>query len=105
MTNEIYEVFAETHPHHWDRHIGSVRAPTPTLAVQMAREIYFRREVCQRIGVVKREQASTPDQICWSDAPELVLTQRNYEKEYRKPGFFTRRRQETSKEGNVERGD
>lgn len=83
----IYEVFAETEAPRQVVHVGSVRAPNPALAIQLAREIYFRREACFRLGVVDRAY------LQWSDAPEQALTERNAARSYRTPAFFGRRRQ------------
>lgn len=82
----IYEVFAELRTPRQVVHVGSVRAPTSALAIQLAREIYFRRDACLRLGVVAREH------VCWSEAPEQALTERNVARSYRTPAFFGRRR-------------
>ncbi len=82
----IYEVFAETVAPRQVVHVGSVRAPNQALAIQLAREIYFRREACFRLGVVDRAH------LQWSDAPEQALTERNAARSYRTPAFFGRRR-------------
>jgi hypothetical protein len=52
----------------------------------MGREIFFRREVCEVLGIRQGQQ------IIWSEAPEAVLTRRNSNREYRKPSFFSNRR-------------
>lgn len=89
-TTNVYEVFtvesSEEESQDLVRHRGSVRAPTSALAVHLAREIYYRRDTCKRIGVVRR------DQFFWSEAPEAELTERNHDMEYRTPGFFNLRR-------------
>ncbi len=69
--------------------IGSVRAPTDRLGLHMAREIFFRREVCLKLGV--RRPGS--ELVTWSTAAEEILTRRNLDKEYRRPSFFSSRRQ------------
>jgi phenylacetate-CoA oxygenase PaaH subunit len=86
MGTGIFEVFAETEAPRQVVHVGSVRAPNRALAMQWAREIYFRREECLRLGVVEREH------LHWSDAPEQALTERNAARSYRTPAFFGRRR-------------
>jgi 1,2-phenylacetyl-CoA epoxidase PaaB subunit len=86
MSGFIYDVIGRTTPDEAPFKIGSVRAPTPALALQMGREIFFRREVCKQLGVRQGQQ------VFWSEAPEDLLTRRNYNREYRKPGFFSSRR-------------
>jgi 1,2-phenylacetyl-CoA epoxidase PaaB subunit len=88
MSGFIYDIMGQTAPGKPPYKIGSVRAPTPALALQMGREIFFRREVCQQLGV--RQGQDQP--IRWSNEPEVVLTRRNFNREYRKPGFFSSRR-------------
>ena len=82
----IYEVFVESATARQLQHVGSVQAPTARLAIQAAREIYFRRDACLRLGVVPREA------VAWSTAPEDLLTARNVARSYRTPAFFGKRR-------------
>jgi 1,2-phenylacetyl-CoA epoxidase PaaB subunit len=86
MKPGIYEVVGRVTPDGPPFRIGSVRAPTPRLALQMGREIFFRREVCEALGIRQGQQ------IIWSEAAEAILTRRNSNREYRKPSFFSNRR-------------
>ncbi len=86
MNDFIYEIVGRRTPDEAPFKIGSVRAPTPALALQMGREIFFRREVCQELGVRQGQQ------VFWSEEREDILTRRNSNREYRKPSFFSTRR-------------
>jgi phenylacetate-CoA oxygenase PaaH subunit len=81
----IYEVYADEAGSELT-HVGSVRALSEKLAVQAAREIYFRRSTCTRLRVVRAGTAFE------SAAPEAELTQRNLDRTYRTPAFFVSRR-------------
>jgi len=104
QAKDVYEVFtfesSEDEKKGLITHCGSVRAPSRELAVHLAREIYYRRDTCERLGVVRR------DQLFWSEAPEAELTERNHEMDYRTPGFFNlRRRRHASPGGAMRIGD
>lgn len=48
----VYEVFSQKDPLSFATHVGSVRAASPELALQMAREAYFRRDPAFDVWVV-----------------------------------------------------
>lgn len=48
----VYEVFAQSHALSFATHVGSVRAASAELALQFARETFFRRESAYDIWVV-----------------------------------------------------
>lgn len=51
---EVYEVFLQTS---WDephRHVGSLNAPSPDIALVMAKENFVRRDPCVNLWVVPR---------------------------------------------------
>ncbi len=48
----VYEVFSQKDALSFATHVGSVRAPSPEMALQLAREAYFRRESAFDIWVI-----------------------------------------------------
>ncbi|MEA2721816.1 MAG: Phenylacetic acid degradation [Candidatus Eremiobacteraeota bacterium] len=90
MSESIYEVLAQDTADGEVALVGSVRAPDAGLALTFAREIFYRRGRCERIGVVPREA------VCWSD--EAELTERNRDRAYRTPAFFVRARRDRAAE-------
>jgi ring-1,2-phenylacetyl-CoA epoxidase subunit PaaB len=82
---EDYEVFVQQRVEEPATHVGSIRAATPKLALQAARDVFTRRDHCHRVMVVPREAIlSTSDE----DADLFDLA---YHKEYRRPEYFTRK--------------
>ncbi|MCL5116777.1 MAG: phenylacetic acid degradation protein [Firmicutes bacterium] len=78
----VYEVFAQREALSFPTHVGSVRASSPEMALQMAREAYFRREAAYDVWVVP-ESAITRAR----EYPE-VLPVAPEEKTYRLPGGY-----------------
>ncbi|MFO7249080.1 MAG: phenylacetic acid degradation protein [Bacillota bacterium] len=52
---DVYEVFIQRSPTEHHVHVGSVLAPSPELALQVARENFLRRDHAVSIWVVPRE--------------------------------------------------
>jgi 1,2-phenylacetyl-CoA epoxidase PaaB subunit len=82
---ETYEVYAEDGSNRVE-HVGSVRAYSTRLAIDAARDVYFRRSACRRLAVQRG------DTLVWSDGPEAELTARNLNRSYRTPAFFVKAR-------------
>ncbi|GAC1420628.1 MAG: hypothetical protein NVSMB64_29570 [Candidatus Velthaea sp.] len=85
MNLETFDVIAEEAPEKIVE-IGSVRAASVGLAIDAARDIYFRRSSCLRLGVRRG------DTTYWSAAPEAALTARNQGRTYRTPAYFVKAR-------------
>jgi ring-1,2-phenylacetyl-CoA epoxidase subunit PaaB len=51
----VYEVFVQKEPVEFHVNVGSLRAANPELALQMARETFFRREEAYDIWVVPQD--------------------------------------------------
>jgi ring-1,2-phenylacetyl-CoA epoxidase subunit PaaB len=82
---EDYEVFVQRRVEEPATHVGSIRAATAPLALQAAKEIFTRRDRCHRVMVVPRGAIlATSDE----DADLFALA---YDKEYRRPEYFTRK--------------
>ncbi|MDI3328091.1 MAG: hypothetical protein QJR06_06035 [Alicyclobacillaceae bacterium] len=58
---QVYEVLVQETKDKFPVNVGSVRAPSPTLALQMAREVFARRENCVKVMVVNREAVHVLD--------------------------------------------
>lgn len=52
----VYEVFAQPSHSEPHRHVGSVLAASPEMALLLAKENHLRREPCINLWVVQREQ-------------------------------------------------
>lgn len=52
---QLYEVFIQEKADRSAIHVGSVRAPSETLALHSAREIFARRENCVKLSIVNRK--------------------------------------------------
>ncbi len=51
----VFEVFVQYHPLEFHVHVGSVVAPSPKLALQVARENFLRRDKAINIWVVQQQ--------------------------------------------------
>lgn len=83
-----YEVFVQSRPETPHEHVGSVRAPSPALALQAAKEIYTRRDRPAGLWVVDRAHIVALDP---ADNDLFAIAQA---KEYRQPAYFVRRLRE-----------
>jgi ring-1,2-phenylacetyl-CoA epoxidase subunit PaaB len=86
--NRPFEVFVQNREDQPFTHVGSVRATDHALALVWAKEVYTRRSDCVGLWVAPR------DAIWQTDPAARGLFRSGYEKEYRRPGFFSRRRRE-----------
>ncbi|MDA8205412.1 MAG: phenylacetic acid degradation protein [Thermaerobacter sp.] len=78
----VFEVFWQKDALSFATHVGSIRAPSPTMALESAREAYFRRDSAFDIWVVPQDQIVHAREIpaTLPDAPE--------QKHYRLPGGY-----------------
>jgi ring-1,2-phenylacetyl-CoA epoxidase subunit PaaB len=79
----LWEVFVRSKAGLDHKHCGSLHAPDPQLAIQMARDVYTRRQEGSSIWVVRSDQivASDPtDKDMYFDPAE--------DKVYRHPTFY-----------------
>ncbi|MCY0900195.1 MAG: phenylacetic acid degradation protein [Firmicutes bacterium] len=78
----VYEVFGQKDRLAFHTHVGSIRAANPEMALQMAREAFFRRETVVDIWVV-------PQDAIYSAAQEpAYLPQIGEDKKYRLPSGY-----------------
>src|ERR1700726_4116701 len=84
MSNQVFEVFVTPKRGEAARHVGSVVAPDPVLALHQAKEVYPRRTECVSLWVVLRSAITT------FTPEEEVLFEAALAKDYRQPGYFTR---------------
>jgi ring-1,2-phenylacetyl-CoA epoxidase subunit PaaB len=89
---EPYEVFVKERQDGSFEHVGSVRAATASFALEWAKEVYTRRSDAHGLWVVPR------DCITALPAEQHVLFRAGYDKEYRRTGYFTRRRRELTRQ-------
>lgn len=77
-----FEVFVQKEPLGFHVNVGSLRAPNPDMALQLARETFFRREEAYDIWVVPQE--------CIFSAPhdEAYLPVSGLDKRYRLPSGY-----------------
>ena len=78
----VFEVFVQKDPLGFHTNVGSLRAANPELALQMARETFFRRENAYDIWVVPQ------DCIFGSAHDEAHLPVSGFDKRYRLPGGY-----------------
>lgn len=94
-SNQVYEVFVTARRGEAARHVGSVVAPDPVLALHHAKEVYTRRTECVALWLAPRSAiiSFTPE--------EGVLFELARAKDYRQAGYFTRHedRAETPPQG------
>ena len=80
----LWEVFVRTKAGLDHKHCGSLHAADPKMAVQMARDVYTRRQEGSSVWVVRS------DQIVASDpGDKAMLFDPAEDKVYRHPTFFT----------------
>ncbi|MBE3555846.1 MAG: 1,2-phenylacetyl-CoA epoxidase subunit B [Firmicutes bacterium] len=89
---EPYEVFLQRKREDRAVHVGSVEAYSSENALETAKEIYARRDICFRIVVVPRSCMRA------TSSEEAVLFQLSFAKQYRRPAFFSKRMQGMSDE-------
>ncbi|AEJ41433.1 phenylacetic acid degradation B [Sulfobacillus acidophilus TPY] len=78
----VYEVFGRREPLGFHTHVGSIRAASPELALQMAREAFFRRESAVDIWVVSQ------DAIFSAATEPAYLPEVGEDKKYRMPSGY-----------------
>ncbi len=78
----VFEVFVQKESLGFHMNVGSLRAASPELALQLAREIFFRREAAYNVWVVPQE--------CIFSSPhdEAHLPVEGMDKRYRLPGGY-----------------
>lgn len=79
---ETYEVFHQSKRGEPHEHVGSVHAPDPEMALQMARDQFARRLQCVSIWVVRTSQ------VTMSDYRDETFFARTTDKSYRDPKAF-----------------
>ncbi|MBD1373041.1 phenylacetic acid degradation protein [Hazenella sp. IB182357] len=57
--NDVYEVFVQKSHAEQHQHVGSLIAPSPDMAVQMARENFLRRDHAVNLWVVPQSQVTS----------------------------------------------
>ncbi len=82
-----YEVFVQRTRGAHAQHVGSLHAPTPEMALVLAKEQYARRSQCVALWVVPTEA------ILWTSAEEEDLFQPATDKSYREPQGYLQSRQ------------
>lgn len=87
MVMEPYEVFLQRKRDDQATHVGSVEASSPEMALESAKEIFARRDICFRVMVVPRSC------IYATTSEDEILFKFSYAKQYRRPAFFTKRMQ------------
>jgi ring-1,2-phenylacetyl-CoA epoxidase subunit PaaB len=87
-----FEVFVKERPDGSFEHVGSVRAANAEFALEWAKEVYTRRSDAHGLWIVPRE--------CITALPpsQHVLFRSGYEREYRRTGYFSRRRRELTRQ-------
>ena len=83
-----FEVFLQVQDDQPHRHVGSVRAPTPVLALEAAVAVFGRRDPHISVWVVDRRDVHRREYDATTEAQRMVRT------EYRRPSYFTRRLRE-----------
>jgi ring-1,2-phenylacetyl-CoA epoxidase subunit PaaB len=83
-----FEVFLQVQEGQPHRHVGSVRAPTPELALDAAVAVFGRRDLHVSVWVVDRRD------LHGREYAPLAEVQRMARTEYRRPSYFTRRLRE-----------
>jgi ring-1,2-phenylacetyl-CoA epoxidase subunit PaaB len=81
-----YQVFVQYKEREGFVNVGSLRAPNPELALDQAKEVYTRRDECIDFFVVPTEE------IYGLAKEKANLLKISAEKEYRKPGYFSKMR-------------
>src|SRR5512139_4005699 len=79
---ETYEVFHQSRRGKAHEHVGSVHAPDPEMALQMARDQFARRLECVSLWVVRTKDVKRTD---YQD-PDFFS--RSFDKSYRDPKGF-----------------
>ena len=79
---DTYEVFHQTKRGEPHVHVGSVHAPDPQMALQMARDQFARRLSCASIWVVRSKDVTGTD---YSDPTFFI---QSFDKSYRDPKSF-----------------
>jgi len=95
MPNQVFEVFVIPRRGEPARHVGSVVAPDPVLALHQAKETYTRRMECVSLWVVPRSAITTFAQ------EEEILFKIAQAKDYRQAGYFTRHSEQTADQGST----
>jgi len=80
---ETYEVFHQSRRGKPHEHVGSVHAPDPEMALQMARDQFARRLECVSIWVVRSSD------ITQTDYQDPDFFSRSFDKSYRDPKGFS----------------
>jgi ring-1,2-phenylacetyl-CoA epoxidase subunit PaaB len=84
ITIQTYEVYIQYKEAKGYFHVGSLRAPNSELALDQAKEVYTRRDDCIDFFIV-------PSQHLYRlDGKQTDLLKIAADKEYRKPGYFTK---------------
>ena len=79
---ETYEVFHQSKRGEPHEYVGSVHAPDPQIALQMARDQFARRLSCVSLWVVKTKD------ITATDYQDLTFFAQAFDKSYRDPKGF-----------------
>ena len=79
---EMYEVFHQSKRGDPHVYVGSVHAPDPQMALQMARDQFARRLACVSLWVVRTKDITATD---YSDASFFA---QSFDKSYRDPKAF-----------------
>ncbi|MCI0184046.1 phenylacetic acid degradation protein [Sulfoacidibacillus ferrooxidans] len=74
---DVFEVFVQKDPLSYHQHVGSVVAPSDSLAVQVARESFLRREKAVNLWVVRQNN------IYQSPTDSSFFSNRELGKDYR----------------------
>jgi ring-1,2-phenylacetyl-CoA epoxidase subunit PaaB len=79
----LWEVFVRAKAGLDHKHCGSLHAPDPAMAVQMAREVYTRRQEGTSLWLVRSEQIVASD-----PSDKEMLFDPAEDKVYRHPSFY-----------------
>lgn len=83
-----FEVFLQVQEDQPHRHVGSVRAPTPELALEAAAAVFGRRDPLVSVWIVDRRDLHRQKNDPLAEVQRMART------EYRRPSYFTRRLRE-----------